>query len=117
MMRWWSILLAICVAPVAYAQPAYPTKPIRVIILVVPGGGVFVMAINPRAFGAVGLATSSLCSTSVNSSQITITPSGDFQNGQTVMCAHAGLTSTATPPTSLTAGPAAWRPATRSRTT
>src|SRR5436853_758299 len=47
-MRWWSILLTMCVAPVAYAQPAYPTKPIRVIILVVPGGGA---DITSRAVG------------------------------------------------------------------
>jgi len=59
-------------------------------------------AINPRAYGAVGLKTASACSTSVNSNLVTITPKADFQNGQTVMCAHAGLPSTATAPSALT---------------
>ena len=58
-------------------------------------------AINPRAYGAVGLKTASSCSTSINSNLVTITPKADFQNGQTVMCAHAGLPSTATPPSAL----------------
>ncbi len=58
--------------------------------------------INPRAYGAVGLKTASTCATSINSNLVTITPRGDFQNGQTVMCAHAGLPSTATAPSAFT---------------
>ncbi|MDO8430820.1 MAG: hypothetical protein Q7S58_00270 [Candidatus Binatus sp.] len=59
-------------------------------------------AINPRAFGAVGLTTASACSTVANSNLVTISPAGDFQNGQAVMCAHAGAANTATAPSALT---------------
>lgn len=38
-MRLCLILLALCAAPALYAQDRYPSKPIRVVILVVPGGG------------------------------------------------------------------------------
>ena len=38
-MRWLFAFVLMCAAPLTYAQGAYPAKPIRVIILVVPGGG------------------------------------------------------------------------------
>ena len=38
-MRMWLTLVLLCVSPALFAQPQYPAKPIRVIILVVPGGG------------------------------------------------------------------------------
>src|SRR6187549_2138316 len=38
-MRLCLMLLVLCAAPALFAQDRYPVKPIRVIILVVPGGG------------------------------------------------------------------------------
>src|SRR5215212_11928917 len=46
-MRFWVILFTLCAAS-AFAQDRYPSKPIRVIILVVPGGGA---DITSRAVG------------------------------------------------------------------
>src|SRR6185503_13664216 len=47
-MRIWLTVILLCATPALYAQGAYPSKPIRVIILVVPGGGA---DITSRAVG------------------------------------------------------------------
>ena len=38
-MRMWLTLVLLCASPALFAQAPYPAKPIRIIILVVPGGG------------------------------------------------------------------------------
>ena len=38
-MKWCLAVVLMCAVPAVHAQQAYPTKPIRIIILVVPGGG------------------------------------------------------------------------------